>query len=172
MSKSAIKRMFFDRQAVIDAVGAAEAKVFAKGGAFVRRRARSSLRRSSRTSRPGEPPKGKTGKLRDYVFFSFDPARRTVLVGPARIVTRNNGRDGRPVAGTEPEVLETGGQVTLLEVLKGGKWLRPTRRDRTQLSRLPTRYRKVDIAARPFMRPALEAEAARFPELFRNAVRG
>lgn len=50
-------------------------------------------------SRPGEPPRSITGLLRRFLYFAFDPSRRSVVIGPARI---NSGSGA-------PQTLEHGG---------------------------------------------------------------
>ncbi len=66
------KKMFFDRRAVIDAVGRANVKVLSHAGAFIQRRAKSSIRKRKRASRPGEPPSSHVGTLRNLIYFGFD----------------------------------------------------------------------------------------------------
>jgi hypothetical protein len=51
-----MKDFFFDRQSVIDRMTKANRRALSKVGAFIRRRARSSLRRRKRRSQPGSPP--------------------------------------------------------------------------------------------------------------------
>ena len=72
--------------------------------------------------------------------------------------------------GTVPGVLEHGGAITILEVFKHGSWQRADLRSRRRLGNLPTRYRTARIAARPYMGPALAAEAPKFPELWKNSL--
>ena len=50
-------------------------------------------------SRPGEPPRSITGLLRRFLYFAFDPSRRSVVIGPARISSGSGA----------PETLEHGG---------------------------------------------------------------
>lgn len=97
-----VKRFFFDRKAVVDAMGRATVRALSKAGAFVRTRAKSSMWRRKAVSSPGQPPSAHTGLLRDRLFFAYDPANRTVVVGPERI-----GSAG------PPGLLEFGGSSTL-----------------------------------------------------------
>lgn len=132
---------FFDRQSVIDATDKATRSVLVKAGAFVRRRARSSIRRpgksqATRVSQPGRPPKDQTGTLKRSILFGYERATESVVIGPsAQYGARDN---------VVPSLLEVGG-----------------------LNRKGQRYKP-----RPFMVPALEAEALNFPELFRGKVTG
>lgn len=132
---------FFDRATVIAATSKAERRVLAKFGAFVRRRARTSIRPRKGTSPPGRPPFSHTGLLRRMIFFVHDPQRRSVVIGPVRL---------NRTQGEAPRLLEHGG---FARVRLGGR-------------RRPARYRP-----RPYMRPAFEAEQPKLPALWRNAVR-
>lgn len=93
-----VRSSFLDRQKVIDAVGRARARVLAKWGAFVRRRARSSMRRRSSVAPAGSPPSAHAGQLKDLLFFAVDPDAKSVVVGPVPF--------GR---GEAPHLLEFGG---------------------------------------------------------------
>lgn len=163
LTVNAVKGNFFDRQAVINAVGKAERRVLSKAGANVRKKAMRSIRYGDRPSRPGRPPaghrtvlktlrfKGKASSkgpqavspLREFLFFSYDRATRTVVVGPALL----SGKAG----GQALHALEHGGPSAVVDA-RG-------------------RRHPITVRARPFMAPALAAEARNFPELFRNSVR-
>jgi hypothetical protein len=141
---------FFDREAVIKAMDRATRKALSKAGAFVRTRARSSVRKRKAVSEPGSPPSDHGGALKRLLFFAWDAQSRSVVVGPVPFeAARSTGQ--RPRA---PEALEEGGPVTAT-----------TRRGK----RLNLLYR-----ARPFMGPALEAEVAAgtIPEQFRGSLGG
>lgn len=158
----AAKNSFFDRQKVIDAVSKAERQRLSAAGAKVRKAAQKSIRMGDRPSAPGRPPHGhksgvrkrtskSTGKvrfravslLREFIFFSYDRAAKSVVIGPALL----NGTVTRQAL----HALEYGGPSVVME--RDGK------------------RRTVAIRPRPFMRPALAAEMAALPELFRNSVR-
>jgi hypothetical protein len=93
------KGNFFDRQAVIDAVGRERAGIMARAGALVRTIARRSMRHRRASSRPPAPPSSHAGQLRDLLFFGYDAATENTLVGPVRID-----------AGIVPHLLEFGGE--------------------------------------------------------------
>lgn len=93
---------FFDRKTVVSAMDRAKRKVLSRFGAFVRRRARSSIRKRKKVSEPGTPPTNRTGLLRNNIFFVYDRPRDSVVIGP---ILLNRG-------GEAPELLEHGGQVT------------------------------------------------------------
>lgn len=72
--------------------------------AIAKREGRPKPKRPFAPSAPGEPPRNLTGRLKQFIFFGYDPDRRSVVIGPALL----NGADpGNPV----PEVLEHGGYV-------------------------------------------------------------
>ena len=133
---------FFDRKKVISAVDRATRKVLSRFGAFVRTAARSSIRRRKKPAKPGQPPTNWTGLLKRFLFFSFEPAKRSVVIGPAKL--NKPSRDA-------PELLEKGGTAT--------------RRDRRG-KRKRARYRP-----RPYMGPAFEKERKKLPNLWRNSVK-
>src|SRR5690606_26351069 len=110
-------------------VGKARAKVYGRQGSFIRRRARSSLRRRKRISAPGQPPsvhsKDPVATLKN-IWFSLDPRTETVVVGPLALNAKMLA-DGAatPTRGTVPSTLEFGGTVGFKEQqLSGGKWIR------------------------------------------------
>lgn len=134
--------MFFDRQPVKDAVDKATRSRLSKAGAFVRTTARDSIRKRKAVSEPGAPPSSHEGSLRRLILFAFEKTTESVVVGPKLFKQQNP---------TGPNLLEFGGSFL--------------RRDRNRSRTL--RYRP-----RPFMGPALEKEAPKFPDLFKNSVRG
>ena len=133
---------FFDRKKVMSAVDKATRCVLSRFGAFVRRTAKSSIRRRKSVSKPGRPPTSWTGLLKKFLFFSFDRSKRSVVIGPARLNKPSN---------AAPELLEHGGTAQ--------------RRDRRG-KRRTIRYR-----ARPFMRPAFRKEQKKLPKFWRNSIR-
>ena len=135
------KNSFFDRSSVQSALSQAERKVLSRFGAFVRTRAKSSIRRRRAASLPGQPPSSHVGLLKDFIYFVFDPAQRSVLVGPVRL---------NHTAGEAPAVLEYGGTAAIT-------WGRHPR--------------VVRIAARPYMRPALAQELPGLPAMWAHSVR-
>ncbi len=140
-----IKHLFFDRQTVVRAVDKAKRLALSKAGAFIRITARHSIRTRKGSAPPGTPPHSHTGLLKRFIFFGYDPTTESVVVGPARI---NRTTDA-------PHTLEFGG-TTAVERRRKGK----------------VRARKVRIAPRPFMGPALEKERPNLPKTWANSVRG
>ncbi len=137
-----IKRMFFDRQAVISKVDAATRRVLSRFGAFVRRSAKSSIRKRKKAAPPGQPPSSHTGLLKKFIFFGYDAARQSVVIGPTRLNQKGRGE--------APPLLEYGGKATL--VRRGKK-------------------KRVTYQARPYMGPAFEKEKPQLPAMWRGSVR-
>jgi hypothetical protein len=135
------KQMFFTSKAVVSATDRATRRVLSKFGAYVRRTAKSSIRKRKAISAPGKPPSSHTGLLKRFILFGYDPAKRSVVIGPLRLT-----RGGR---GDAPRALEEGGTSRM--VRRGRK-------------------KRVKIKARPFMGPAMEKEKTKLPQMWRNSV--
>ena len=169
--------LFFDRPAVTSAITKAERKSLSKIGAFIRRRARSSLRRRKRTSSPGEPPSvhSKDGRATlKNILFAFNPATRSVVIGPVGLNQVNNTDAGRQ---TIPQIMEFGGTVAIREeqyifTNRPDLWRRRDTRASAS-SRKRYRTRRATYEPRPFMGPALAAEVAAgtIPDAWAAAVR-
>lgn len=140
-----ITRLFFDKKAVLRKVDRATRRVLSKFGAFVRRAARSSIRKRKRVSAPGAPPSSHSGLLKKFIFFGYEPKKRSVVIGPARLNQK---------IGDAPEALEYGGTSTVVEGLRGRR-----------------RKRRVRIKARPYMGPAFKKEQPKLPAMWRGSVR-
>jgi len=168
-----MKRFFLDRREVAKRMSEANRRALSKVGAFVRRRARSKLRRRKRTSRPGESPsvhsKDSVATLKN-ILFVYDPAQEVLVVGPVKLGgTRSTGVQLGNA--TVPQVMEFGGAASIREVRVGKHWLSSVRRVRPGQ---PARVRRAKYAPRPFMGPALEAEVAAgtIPKAWAGSVRG
>lgn len=135
----AAKKNFFDRGSVTDPAEKARRRVHSKLGAYVRQRARTSIRKRKRASTPGSAPHSHVGLLRDLIFFSNDEAARSVVIGPAAL--------NRPTGATW--LNEYGGTAN---IMSHGK-------------RLAANY-----PARPYMRPAFEAELPKLSAMWRDAI--
>jgi hypothetical protein len=121
-------RTFLDRKAVIDAVDRAELRVMKKVGSFTMRSDRNSIKERPGISAPGKPPHGHTTyfrpakppksgatprkrpqkpqkrlRFRDSILFSYDPVRKSVVIGPVLY--------DRPQTPTVPQLLEQGGRM-------------------------------------------------------------
>ncbi|HOQ61483.1 MAG TPA: hypothetical protein PKZ08_12740 [Vicinamibacterales bacterium] len=137
-----ITKLFFDKKAVRDKVDAGTRRVLSKFGAFVRRTARGSIRKRKKPSPPGQPPSSHVGLLKKFIFFGYEPAKRSVVIGPVRLSQKGRGE--------APHLLEYGGTGT---VQRKGK------------------RRRAKIRARPFMAPAAEKEHPKLPAMWRDSVR-
>lgn len=165
------KSYFFDRP-ITKSLDQAARKALSKFGAFVRTSARSSIRRRQRPSDAGSPPSSHTGILKRFLFFAYDPFRKSVVVGPAKTNQVFFRQNGQPVRGTVPEVLEYGGDITLLEVqYPSGNWFRHDIRASIREGAMPKRFRTVQISARPYMSPAYEKNRNLLTGLLRDSMR-
>jgi hypothetical protein len=158
--KGNIRNFFFDRAVVINAMDKASVQALSKGGAFIMRAARTSMRWRTGTNKkgearfgrgrkpkpaspPGAPPFAwkEQGQLRRLLFFFYDPRTKSVVVGPQKF------GDG----GVVPGLHEFGGTAK--------------RRARGKSTRT------VRYAPRPFMSPALAKETPRLPARWANSVK-
>ncbi len=141
-----VTRLFFDRKAVKDAVDRGKRKVLSKFGAFVRQRAKSSIRKRKRTSAPGEPPSSHTGLLKKFIFFAYDKGKDSVVIGPERLNQKT---------GDAPPALEHGGRSRVTSGGRRGKRV----------------VRTVTIRQRAYMGPAFEKEKEGLPKLWRDSIK-
>jgi len=127
---------FFDRAAIKNLADKVVRKGLSKFGAFVRRRARSSIRKSKKISEPGKPPRAHSPEpnLRTIVF-AYERHKQEVVVGP--VLLRSKAQSTDPVPGLQ----EHGRKTTLV---------RETKRRTTR--------RVIRIRPRPFMGPAMQKE--------------
>ena len=157
-----MKDLFFDRPAVKDRMTKANRKALTKVGAFIRRRARSSLRRRKKSSQPGQPPSVHTADrvaTLKNILFAYEPNSQTLVVGPVKL---NQKTLLGPQLGnvTVPQLHEFGATV---KVRAGRRRIRHGQ---------PVRVRRVKYAQRPFMGPALEAEKDHIPDAWSGSVGG
>ena len=159
-----VKSNFFDRKLVQQELGKKNAAALSKFGAFVRKRARSSMRRRKKASAPGSPPSAHStdavATLKN-ILFAYDRKNQSVVIGPVKL----NGAQG-----SVPALHEFGGQKSVREMLVGREW-QPVAGRRASAGR-PMRRRQATYPARPFMGPAMVAELPNFPQLFASTARG
>lgn len=158
-----IKNFFFDREKVIRQVDRAKRAALSKSGAFVRRSAKSSIRKRKKVSRPGQPPSSHEGSLRRLIMFGYDPSAGSVVAGPLKFGNTD-----------APRNLEFGGRTTVTRyrykhTRSGATDASFRGEDRRGVRRTRERI-QVRIRPRPFMGPALEREARRMPQMWRNSV--
>lgn len=138
-------KAFFDRPGIKRAVDRSTLRVLSRFGAFVRRTAKSSIRRRKRVSDPGKPPSSHTGKLKRFIWFSYDPKAKSVVVGPTSFGSGES----------KPELLEHGGTGIVVAQKRGKR----TKKNAT-------------YKARPFMGPAFEKEQPKLPGMWADALGG
>ena len=82
-----VTHLFFDKPGVVAMVERKERKALSRVGAFIRRRARSSIRRRKKVSQPGDPPsahsRSATATLKNIQFY-YDKDAKSVIVGPVQ----------------------------------------------------------------------------------------
>jgi hypothetical protein len=162
-SVGGFKSTFFDADVVLRAMDRTTRKALSKAGAFIRQRARTSIRKAPkadvRTGRvlkgrrkkgmavtdavapPGQPPFGHGDqKLKRLIFFAYEPEAQTVVIGPAKFQSQRGGG---------PEFLEYGGNTTIRN--RRGK------------------ARREVFRGNPFMNPAMEAEMPNVMKFFEEA---
>lgn len=175
------KRSFFDRPLVDKSIDRARFKALGKAGAFVRRTARKSIRRTkTKISAPGEPPRahGPEPNIRT-ILFAYDPKTQSVVVGPVKL----NGNQG-----DVPALLEFGGSAVRQFFLidesgedsafnvaagrfvsaKSGRFISGKKIRYVHSRKAPKRT--VQYKPRPFMGPALEKEAPGFQSLWGDSL--
>ena len=142
-----VTSLFFDQHAVMSRVDAATRRALSRFGAYVRADAKKSIRKAanSKPSAPGRPPKSRKGTLKQHIYFSYDPIKQSVVIGPALLPrTRQDNLI----------MLEYGGTRRMPLPSYGGAIRR--------LARYP---------ARPFTRPAFEKNKPRAASLYKDQVR-
>lgn len=140
------------RQASMDVAS----KALIKQAAWVRRAAKSSIRKRAGESKPGNPPFSHSGLLRRHIYFDFDRHTKSAIIGPA-LLRGTRSRSQTMHGKTVPETLETGGVVR--------RWR--GRRGHTSSGW----YYRQNIEPRPYMLPALEKSRARMSDFWRQAYR-
>lgn len=137
--------LFFDSAAVTGALSKERRRALSQSGAFVRRAARDLMRKSPNPSKPGRPPnRHENPLLYKRLFFAYDPATDSVVVGPEGFA----GSDA-------PSVLEFGGTVSV-----------PRRRGR------PGGATTARVEERPYMGPAFAKALPKMSEPWANSIGG
>lgn len=156
------QQWFFDREKVTRRIEAKRLRAMAKMGGFIRTTAQRSIRKGKTSSLPGQPPKSHTGLLKDQIWFAYDPAADSVVIGPVEF--RNSG---------VPEALEFGGTVhvrnrLIVRQMKVGET--PKGRDKFQRTVVGRYTGPLTIKARPFMGPALKTSKSALPDVWAKAM--
>lgn len=163
------KLQFFDSPSVIKRIEAKERRVLSKAGAFIRTRARSSIRRKKRPTKgkrrgrrqyrsaPGKPPfSWQQPGLKDIIFV-VDPRTKSVSIGPIPF----NGGSMKDIPGT----LEQGGPTEIRESRYKDRDM-PWQPGTWKQGDVERRTRKANIKERPFMGPARDAELPKILDQF------
>lgn len=169
-----VNKFFFDRAAVLKAIGKANAKALSKAGAFIRRRAITSLRRRKSISQPGSPPSvhstDSVATLKNILFF-YDSSTERLVVGPVGL---NQRKQSWITMGsiTVPQLHEFGDVVVIQEVSrdKGRTWSRSGSPARSRNAETIFRQRRITYKPRPFMSPSLTAEMENIPKAWQGSM--
>lgn len=158
LSKSS-RYWFFDSAKVTRLITVGQVRALSKIGAFVRQRARTSMRKRKGASKPNTPPSVQIGTLRNMLFFAYDPTAQTVVIGPVGL--------GRNIV---PGLHEFGGSQTLQKTLYSIRTANSQRqadayREKVKAGQIvPTPKAKRTVVAsypaRSYMGPAMEKEIA------------
>jgi hypothetical protein len=197
-------KFFFDRQPVIDAIGKQAVAALGRFGAYVQRRAKTSIKKATgkqQTSSLGQPPRSHTGNLRKFIYFAYSPQTKSVVIGPelftaassagqapatleysGRIRPHKNPRRRLRTVGSSGEIKLGGHGVTtkktrdwrgMTQRVTYGKLRTAAQAQRANfLNRVLYGPDKIggNVAARPFMGPAFEAELNDLPSIWRQSV--
>jgi len=156
-------RFFRDLDKIQNATERAAKRSLSRFGAFVRTRARSSMRRRKKASAAGQPPSAHVGLIKQFLFFAYEPRDKNVVIGPALLGGKS--RSGQTV----PELQEYGGETQVQEAqLSGDLWVG---QGRVKIDGRPVRLRRAKYPERPYMRPAWEAELPKAPGMFKDSIR-
>lgn len=143
------KRSKFNRKEMERDIGKENALAMNKMAAFVRRRARSSLRRRKKSAPAGSPPSvhssHSVATLKN-IQYAYDPQSHSTVVGVMPFESKSLEWNS---AGTGAALQESGGRAVFR---------------RRRKSKRPVRA--STFAPHPFIGPAGEAEANKFPSLW------
>jgi hypothetical protein len=145
MARNIFRQFVSEMGAVVKAADRQTQRVFSKWGAYARRNAKGLIRKFKKPAKPGHPPHSHNGLLKKFIFFAWDPSRRSVVMGPAKL----NG-----TIGDAPHALEYGGQSSVRVGRRGHKHIE-----------------KVTIAKRPYIGPAAEKTNKELPDLWANSLK-
>lgn len=193
------KANFFDRQVVVDAIDKESREVLTKLGAYAKTVAQRSIKQARRlkleemspemqaqyegtkvsqrpykSSEPGEPPRSRTKKLKKGILYAFDPATKSAVAGAMKFSPS-----------PAPQVLEYGGTSEVDVVVapkRKGRTATEKQKEGLAKARAAGKLRRskekakrarqaVQIAARPYMAPALEVVKPKVPSKFKNLIR-
>ena len=100
---SATAKIDFSGTKIVRAANGGFVQGLRKLGAFVTRRAQTSMRYRNKPSKPGEPPSAHKGTIRKLIFWAVEDAANTLVAGPIE----------SPKPTYAPMVLEHGGTTQI-----------------------------------------------------------
>jgi hypothetical protein len=195
-----LKDQFFDRPAIIDAIGVTRAKALGRIGAYVQKVAQRSMRPQKKPTPKGKPPAfhGSTTITLRSIQFGWGAKQQSLIIGPIK----SNSSKGKV---SVPRLHEFGGRAPIdewklipqgqetLKKLKrskklssqfnvwmhGGNKLMGQRNGSGKISSLPKdlmyridrRVRLAKYPKRPTMRPALLKSRAKMPHMFKGLLK-
>ena len=155
---------FFDRAPVVSAMDKAKRRKLSRAGAFIRQRARSSIRKRNRVSAPGSPPSSHVGTLKKLIFFTYDRISDSVVVGPLAFQLAG-GRTGA-------QTLEFGGEITFRRQPYHREWSPSGYAVSVPDYSAPFKTERFTIEPRPYMGPAFDKEYPQLALSFRDSMGG
>jgi len=153
-----------------------------RAGAYVRKVARSSIKRSPEPSRPGEPPHTRKGVLKRSILYAAEEDRKSVYVGPSfmdmGVIGGLHEQGGRNISPKKPRVYKIGNIGPISEE-SGAQTVGDLPHVRLKTSdmvrkanELSEKYTKSNANAkyppRPFIGPALEKSRDKIMEFFND----
>ena len=136
-------RTFFNNRKVLRLLDKKTHAALGRFGKYVRKVAKNSIRpvgKKGTPSQPGQPPKSRKGLLKNFIFYGFDRAKRSVVIGPQKIYG---------IKGKTPNVLEYGGNIK---------------------SKKNKHITSSKVSARPYMGPAFRKGKKHLSSLWSNNV--
>lgn len=157
-------------------------RALVRAGSYVRKVARSSIKRSPESSRPGEPPHTRRGVLKRSILYAAEDDRKSVYVGPSfmdmGVIGGLHERGGRNISPKKPRVYKMGNMGPIREE-SGAQTVGDLPHARLKTSdmvrkanELSEKYTKSNANAkypsRPFIGPALEKSRDKIMEFFND----
>jgi len=168
-------RFFLDSSKLLAKVDAAKRKNLSFSGAVLRRSAQESMRYRNKPAPAGQPPsahkEGKGPLLRKRLFFAFEPATESVVVGPEAL---------SGAKADAPELMERGGtaQRSYYRTSRSGRTLKSpaakaafVRKIRAGTIRRERVKKSITVAARPFMGPTLARNQTKLQGVWADTVK-
>lgn len=182
-------RTRFDSRLVREKAHEASFRSLGHASAAIRLTAKRSIRRRKRPSLPGQPPHTPTGALKRIIRYAVDQQKTTADIGPIneyaqtiwhlhefggvarkrlRLLASHRFRVGEfgPVRKRDGKRFTRARLMTEAQARRATRLVEEENQARRRESRLLRRY-----PARPFMRPALDANRSRLPQFWENSVR-